>query len=333
MVIELSMTHQKLKIDAQQLVQKVNSFCAPEIPQILLERVIVEGVELIVISIPPSPYVHETKKRLDPKTGSVDENNVLRHVKSSTSYSEHCCFFRVQEQINIASMIQRKALENDKKVDLLLVKHCFKQEIIKNLDLLFEKREEGPGFSNWLVGYYLIKDHFLQKFSLYSEVKRSDLELLRGIFLNLYGKNFSISNLFLLEMIKSGGFSYIDLTLSDEKREKLFELLLKLNKQIEYLKEPIDITDQLIQIEKDLESPSGDSIRLKTSSYFRIYLFLEAFHQFQKYSMALLMLIGGDFELFDMINLRETISGGIDLSQSPSETFYFKWAKEFFLRA
>ncbi|WP_026736072.1 AlbA family DNA-binding domain-containing protein [Fischerella sp. PCC 9605] len=48
----------------KEILQKINSYCQPQLPDIQCEEVVVDGVKLFVVSIPPSPYLHRLSKQL-----------------------------------------------------------------------------------------------------------------------------------------------------------------------------------------------------------------------------------------------------------------------------
>ncbi|UYD31072.1 ATP-binding protein (plasmid) [Tolypothrix sp. PCC 7712] len=48
----------------KEILQKINSYCQPRLPDIQCEEVVVDGIKLFVVSIPPSPYLHRLSKQL-----------------------------------------------------------------------------------------------------------------------------------------------------------------------------------------------------------------------------------------------------------------------------
>lgn len=75
----------------QMLLQWVNNACDPALEQLLLERITLDGSDLFVFTIPFSPHVHETTKKI-------------------TIYTKHCVFWRVQSTIEVASAREREVL-------------------------------------------------------------------------------------------------------------------------------------------------------------------------------------------------------------------------------
>ena len=79
----------------QQAISRVNNICSPPLPDLQCESVLVDGKRLIVIIIPPSPFVHETTK------------GVAGHVARTV-------FIRRGEGIAPASPMERERLEGEK---------------------------------------------------------------------------------------------------------------------------------------------------------------------------------------------------------------------------
>lgn len=88
-------------ITRQRILDIVNPYCDPSIEDILCEEISVDGKKLLVITILPSPYVHETIKKL--KTAKV-------------TYDEYTVFVRHAEGVRTASTKERLALQELKKL-------------------------------------------------------------------------------------------------------------------------------------------------------------------------------------------------------------------------
>jgi hypothetical protein len=56
---------------------KVNSYCDPKIPDLCCDLIEVDGVNLFVISIPPSPYLHRLTKQLITPKGEYSPHTIL----------------------------------------------------------------------------------------------------------------------------------------------------------------------------------------------------------------------------------------------------------------
>jgi hypothetical protein len=68
------------KITSQRILSLVNSACEPPLQDVFCENIEIDGTTLLVITIPPSPYVHETTRELEPQSGKFNEYTVfVRH--------------------------------------------------------------------------------------------------------------------------------------------------------------------------------------------------------------------------------------------------------------
>lgn len=103
-----------LEVTGQQILSKVNAACYPPLPQLNCEFVQLDGYKICVISIPPSPFVHETTKQLETTKGEFDSNGKLRHVKPGKTYTIHTAFVRRGEDIFPATNVERRKLEEEK---------------------------------------------------------------------------------------------------------------------------------------------------------------------------------------------------------------------------
>jgi hypothetical protein len=83
------------KITQQRLLQIVNKACMPRLQDIEVDTVELENKQLLVITIWPTPHLHETIREL---------NTPQSH------YSEHVVFIRHNENIAIASAKEREAI-------------------------------------------------------------------------------------------------------------------------------------------------------------------------------------------------------------------------------
>lgn len=82
-------------ITAQRILNWVNSACEPAVEDIVCEDIDIDGVTLLVITIPPSPHIHETIRELKPKSGK---------------FSKYTVFVRHNEDNRIASAKERETL-------------------------------------------------------------------------------------------------------------------------------------------------------------------------------------------------------------------------------
>ncbi len=85
----------KAKLPSEQrLLSLVNKACLPSLEDIKCEEIFLGGNRLIVITIFPSPHLHETISRLD----------------ASQTYTEHVVLMRHVDSVNVASARERDAI-------------------------------------------------------------------------------------------------------------------------------------------------------------------------------------------------------------------------------
>jgi hypothetical protein len=84
-----------------EILQKVNSYCYPKIPDLQCEKFVVDSVNILVISIPPFPYLYRLRKQL--KTPKLE-------------YFPHVVLIRRKdgEDTYVASSDEIEAIENEK---------------------------------------------------------------------------------------------------------------------------------------------------------------------------------------------------------------------------
>lgn len=85
---------------AQQMIDKVNSACEPPLPDLSCKIVEVEGQRILAISIPPSPYLHETRRPIQ--------------TSRDKTYPERTVFVRRGEGIFPASETERRRIAKEK---------------------------------------------------------------------------------------------------------------------------------------------------------------------------------------------------------------------------
>ena len=88
-------------ITRQRILDIVNTYCDPSIEDLLCEELIIDDKKLLVITILPSPHVHETIQRL--KTAII-------------TYDKYTVFVRHAEGVRTASTKERLALQELKKL-------------------------------------------------------------------------------------------------------------------------------------------------------------------------------------------------------------------------
>lgn len=84
----------------QQLLAKLRSACHPNFPNIRCELVELEGVRVLILTIPPTPYVYETTRRLQ--------------TSPNTYYNEKSVFIRSGDSICLAGQEERTNILEEK---------------------------------------------------------------------------------------------------------------------------------------------------------------------------------------------------------------------------
>jgi len=86
-----------------QILEIVNSACEPAIENVRCQIQVVYGKRLLVVTIPPSPLVYETTKRLNPSSAEAQ-------------FTEHVVFTRRNDGIFVASANERAAIQDLKRL-------------------------------------------------------------------------------------------------------------------------------------------------------------------------------------------------------------------------
>jgi hypothetical protein len=110
-----------LQISSPDLLQLINAACSPPLPDIQCENIELDGKILVVITIPPTPYVHETNQQLRPIVGSIVDLTGSLRLREKTPITERTAFVRRREGIFPATKDERRALEADKSPETLIL--------------------------------------------------------------------------------------------------------------------------------------------------------------------------------------------------------------------
>jgi hypothetical protein len=85
----------------KEILEKVNSYCQPQLPDLQCEVILVDGIKLLVISIPPTPYLYRLSKQLKtPKKEYSPYTVLIRRGDGERTYE--------------ASPDEQKAIEQEK---------------------------------------------------------------------------------------------------------------------------------------------------------------------------------------------------------------------------
>lgn len=81
--------------DQRRLLKWVNGACEPSLDLILCEEAVLDGKRLIVITIPPTPYLYETSRPLTTR---------------GQTYTEHVVLYREHAKVEVANAHQREVM-------------------------------------------------------------------------------------------------------------------------------------------------------------------------------------------------------------------------------
>lgn len=89
------------RVTASRILDIVNSVCDPKIEDLDCDELMVNGKRLLLVTIPPTPYLHETSKPIRPSPKSV--------------FSERTAFIRREQSIGVASQKERETIAQIKR--------------------------------------------------------------------------------------------------------------------------------------------------------------------------------------------------------------------------
>jgi hypothetical protein len=89
-----------IRVDRQQILAKINSFTAPALPDLEFKVLLLDVQRVLVMSIPPTPHIHETTKRIVASRGQ--------------SFPENTVFIRRGEGTHVASMAEIQTISAEK---------------------------------------------------------------------------------------------------------------------------------------------------------------------------------------------------------------------------
>jgi hypothetical protein len=84
------------RLTASRILDIVNSACEPKIENVTCDQVTIDGTNLLLVTIFPTPYVHETTRRLRPKP--------------KKDFSERTAFIRQEQKTSVATQKERETI-------------------------------------------------------------------------------------------------------------------------------------------------------------------------------------------------------------------------------
>lgn len=89
------------RLTASRILDIVNPACEPKIENMTCDEVWVDGKKLLLVTIPPTPYVHETTKLIRPKPDKY--------------FTERTAFIRREQSIGVATQRERETIAQIKR--------------------------------------------------------------------------------------------------------------------------------------------------------------------------------------------------------------------------
>lgn len=293
----------QLQLTTQQIIQKVNSACEPPIPNIYCEKVAIDTKILYVISIPPSPYLHETNRQLTIREGHFDGAGKLISLGKDKVYTEYTAFIRKGENISPASSNERRALEIDKKSDLIIMNENIKFELVNNLKYLLVKGKNG--LYSPIIFYQSFKDNHKIELSKDLILENKYLIRLHIALAQVIGATENLSIQFLSQAIESGRYLIYDTSKRIYRQGRFLEGLHLLQTNIRKFSK---ISDSQKVSEFFVKYGTQDRNGYTKVSFYDILWFagmLDCYEDVLNISIALLVYILGDKSRLDNLQLNE----------------------------
>ncbi len=127
------------------VLDKVNAICSHPLSDLKCETIVIDEKRIVVISIPPSPFLHELTKRIETPRRSFDERTL---------------FIRRSEVIKIATEEERQAIRSEK--DRYYKEHrnlwaklkVFCNNFKNKLTALWQRLQQIP--THWKIVFFII---------------------------------------------------------------------------------------------------------------------------------------------------------------------------------
>lgn len=319
-----------LQLTAQKIIARVNSVCEPPLPDILCEHILVDGETVCVISIPPTPYVHETNQQLATISGNIDGTGRLVNLNLPKIYTEYTAFIRKGENISPASANERKALETDKRFDLLVMEENLKFELTSNLKIVLSKSPKGDVYSPSIF-YREFRDAYKITIDNVMPIQGRHIKWLA--YAILFTNATRVSTRFLEMAINSGRYlSYAPQTGRFERSEFLY-YLYELLKNIEKFVSAAELPGVMKFLTKYSRKGLRDDeiVRVELEDILAATAMLERFEDVVEISSSLLAYLLGNQGSLKNIELNDgsPIDGMDDkvAAETPTEDEVIAWVK------
>lgn len=126
----------------KQILQRVNSACDPPIPDVHCETLEIDGKNIFVVSIPPSPHLHRTVRDLTtPSTTYTTATVFIRRNEEIFPATPEECGVILREKERLFAKPRREKYDN---LARSVVEFVGREQDIEKLDKLFEQQNNLP---------------------------------------------------------------------------------------------------------------------------------------------------------------------------------------------
>ncbi|MEG4625212.1 tetratricopeptide repeat protein [Microcoleus sp. w1-18aA5] len=126
----------------KQILQRVNPACEPPIPDVHCEIVEIDGKNIFVISIPPSPHLHRTIRDLTPRTTYPAGTVFIRRNEEIFPATPAECDVILREKERVFAKPRREKYDNLTRSSV--VEFVGREQDIEKLDELFQQQNNLP---------------------------------------------------------------------------------------------------------------------------------------------------------------------------------------------
>jgi len=127
----------------KQILQRVNSACDPPIPDVHCETVEIDGKNIFVVSIPPSPHLHRTIRDLTTPSKTYPAGTVfIRRNEEIFPATPEECDVILREKERVFATPRREKYDNLTRSSV--VEFVGREQDIEKLDELFQERNNLP---------------------------------------------------------------------------------------------------------------------------------------------------------------------------------------------
>lgn len=234
-----------VEIDKQQIIRRVNRICNPPLPNLDLDRINIDGCEIIVITVPITPHLHEITNDLQ---------------TTGRAFPEGTVFIRRGDDIRNASQQEREDILREKKIAPTSLKGK-EMEIIENrIDLLKitreQKRSESrQGNTDSEIDKISILIDFLEKKLSFRKEERTGKACVRHAKRIINDPKFNIENDIAYEAKEEVLWALKEAIKMGEKDSWVYYQIVRLLDQSELLLDAYDRGCEAVEsgcIEKDL---------------------------------------------------------------------------------